>query len=95
MGASIPPIHAYLSRIAGIGICVSIRYGRKLCRRTRANHSLVIVIRQMLVSENKRLDREEKEMSVAKRLRIEEAARLEGLTFEEALERNKGFRYLY
>ena len=27
--------------------------------------------------------------------RIEEAARLEGLTFEEAMERRKGFRYLY
>ena len=49
----------------------------------------------MLITENKKLDREEKEMSQAKRLRIEEAARLEGLTFEEALERNKGFRYLY
>lgn len=53
------------------------------------------VIRWMLITENKKLDREEKEMSQAKRLRIEEAARLEGLTFEEALERNKGFRYLY
>lgn len=55
-----------------------------------------VVIRQMLVADNKRLEREEqKEMTPAKRLRIEEAARLEGLTFEEALERNKGFRYLY
>ncbi|KAI0821331.1 MFS general substrate transporter [Irpex lacteus] len=56
---------------------------------------LGLVIRWMLVTENKRLDREEKDMSQAKRLRIEEAARLEGLTIEEALERNKGFRYLY
>ncbi|KAI0343742.1 MFS general substrate transporter [Trametopsis cervina] len=58
--------------------------------------ALALVIRYMLISENKRLDREEKnEMTPAKRLRIEEAARLEGLTFDEALERNKGFRYLY
>ncbi len=49
----------------------------------------------MLIIENKRLDREERHMTLAKRRRIEEAARLEGLTFEEALEKNKGFRYLY
>jgi len=29
------------------------------------------------------------------RERVEEAGRLEGLTFEDALERRKGFRYLY
>lgn len=29
------------------------------------------------------------------RERIEEAARLEGITFEEAVKRRKGFRYLY
>ncbi|EMD33116.1 hypothetical protein CERSUDRAFT_118171 [Gelatoporia subvermispora B] len=57
---------------------------------------LAFVIRCMLVSQNKRLDRDEmKDMKGAKRERIEEAARLEGLTFEEALERRKGFRYLY
>lgn len=49
----------------------------------------------MLVIENKRLDREERRMTLAKRQRIEEAALLGGLTFEEALEKNKGFRYLY
>ena len=69
--------------------------------RTSAKSSNVIsclmsVIRQMLIAENKRLDREDKRtMTAAKRQRIEDAARLEGLTFEEALERNKGFRYLY
>ena len=31
----------------------------------------------------------------ANRERIEEFARLEGITFEEALERKRGFRYLY
>lgn len=30
----------------------------------------------------------------AQRERIEEAARLEGITFEEALQRKRGFRYL-
>ena len=57
--------------------------------------SWALAIRQMLITENKRLDREERQMTEAKRQRIEEAARLEGLTLEEALERNKGFRYLY
>ena len=31
----------------------------------------------------------------ARRERIEEAARLEGISFEEALQRKRGFRYLY
>ncbi|KAI0683986.1 MFS general substrate transporter [Cytidiella melzeri] len=57
--------------------------------------ALAFVVRWMLVAENKKLDHVEKQMSPAKRLRVEEAARLEGLTFEEAVERNKGFRYLY
>ena len=34
-------------------------------------------------------------MNGVDRERVEEAARLEGLTFESALERRKGFRYLY
>ncbi|CCM04646.1 uncharacterized protein FIBRA_06830 [Fibroporia radiculosa] len=57
---------------------------------------LAFVVRCMLVHQNKLLDR--KELEILKgdaRERIEEAARLEGLTFEEALERKKGFRYLY
>ena len=55
------------------------------------------VIRCILVQENKRLDREEMEMATstgANRKRIEEAARLEGITFDEALRRKRGFRYL-
>ena len=51
----------------------------------------------MLVQENKRFEREEQEMassSGARRQRIEDAARLEGITFEEALQRKRGFRYL-
>lgn len=56
----------------------------------------VVVIRCMLVQQNRQLDREEVEdLKGARRGRIEEAARLEGLTFEQALERKRGFRYLY
>jgi len=56
---------------------------------------LAMVLRYMLAQENKWLDREElAHLTGAGRERIEEAARLEGLTFEEALERKKGFRYL-
>lgn len=56
----------------------------------------IIVIRWMLIKENKKLDADELgDMSPEKRERIEDAARLEGLTMEEALERNRGFRYLY
>ncbi|THH30870.1 hypothetical protein EUX98_g3336 [Antrodiella citrinella] len=57
---------------------------------------LAFVIRCILVNQNKSLDREEKDdlEDNAKRERIEEAARLEGLTFEEALVRRRGFRFL-
>lgn len=56
---------------------------------------LALVIRSILIWQNKQLDKSQAEMSEAERERIEEAARLEGLTLEEALERKKGFRYLY
>jgi hypothetical protein len=48
----------------------------------------------MLVKANKELDRAELDLKGSGRQRIEEAARLEGITFEEAMERKKGFRYL-
>ncbi|ESK85412.1 hypothetical protein Moror_5902, partial [Moniliophthora roreri MCA 2997] len=54
---------------------------------------LALTLRQMLVRENKRLDADE--LQGANRARVEEAAKLEGISFEEALERRKGFRYLY
>lgn len=54
------------------------------------------VIRQILVRENRKLDADEKTaMEGANRTRVEEAARLEGITFEQAMERRKGYRYLY
>lgn len=50
----------------------------------------------ILVNRNKKLDADENAaMQGANRSRVEEAARLEGLTFEQAMERRKGFRYLY
>lgn len=50
----------------------------------------------MLVRENRKLDADEKAaMEGANRTRVEEAARLEGITFEQAMERRKGYRFLY
>ncbi|KAF9047794.1 major facilitator superfamily domain-containing protein [Panaeolus papilionaceus] len=57
---------------------------------------LAFIMRQMLVRENRKLDADERAaMKGANRARVEEAARLEGITFEQAMERRKGFRYLY
>lgn len=54
------------------------------------------VVRCMLIKENKKLEKAELDfLKGAGRQRIEDAAKLEGLTFEQALERKKGFRYLY
>ena len=54
------------------------------------------VIRYILIKQNKDLDRRELvDLDAARKKRIEEAARLEGITFQEALEKRKGFRYLY
>ncbi|KIP05239.1 hypothetical protein PHLGIDRAFT_25186 [Phlebiopsis gigantea 11061_1 CR5-6] len=57
---------------------------------------LALIVRHILIAQNKKLDESDaEEMTPARRQRIEDAARLEGLTFEEAAERQKGFRYLY
>ncbi|KAL0573376.1 hypothetical protein V5O48_008573 [Marasmius crinis-equi] len=51
---------------------------------------------QMIIRDNKKLDEDEKAIfEGADRARVQEAARLEGITFEQAMERRKGFRYLY
>ena len=53
-------------------------------------------MRCILVQMNKKLDRDELgALKGANLARIEESARIEGITIEEALERKKGFRYLY
>jgi hypothetical protein len=50
----------------------------------------------MLIRENKLLDRNELgEMAGANKDRIEEAARLEGISVEEAIQKKRGFRFLY
>ncbi|PAV24167.1 MFS general substrate transporter [Pyrrhoderma noxium] len=57
---------------------------------------LAFIIRCILIRDNKILDQDEQgALKGAHRERIEEFARLEGITIEEAMERKKGFRYLY
>lgn len=54
------------------------------------------VIRFMLVKKNRQLDEDELgALKGANKERIEEFARLEGISLEEATERKRGFRYLY
>ncbi len=53
------------------------------------------VIRRILVHENKVFEREECEnLGEGGHTRIQEAARLEGISYAEALQRKRGFRYL-
>lgn len=55
-----------------------------------------LVIRQILLRENKKLDADERlVMGGANETRVRDAAKLEGITFEQAMERRKGYRYLY
>lgn len=57
---------------------------------------LSLVIRQILVHENKVLEEQEMlDLKGSGRERVEEYARLEGISFEEAVRRRRGFRYLY
>jgi len=55
-----------------------------------------LAIRQHLLRKNKKLDEDERiSMQGANEIRVKEAAILEGISFERAMERRKGFRYLY
>ncbi|KAF9073504.1 MFS general substrate transporter [Rhodocollybia butyracea] len=57
---------------------------------------LSITLRQWIIWDNKKLDQNENvALDGLDRTRVEEAARLEGITFEQAMQRRKGFRYLY
>jgi len=57
---------------------------------------LAFLIRQMLVRHNKQLESEQfSEITEADEKRIEDAARLEGISVEEAVNKRRGFRYLY
>ena len=87
--------------ISGLALATVLAYGRPYCRSSEhcLSKSLIrlLVLRYILVQENKRFEREELEIANstgARRQRIEDAARLEGITFEEALRRKRGFRYL-
>ncbi|KAG6332103.1 hypothetical protein ID866_6983 [Astraeus odoratus] len=58
--------------------------------------SVAFIIRRLLIRENKRMEQLEIDSMERTQLeRIEKAAELEGITFEEAVTRRKGFRYLY
>lgn len=53
-------------------------------------------MRFILKAQNKQMEQDQLDyLSPDERRRIENAAKLEGLTMEEALERRKQFRYLY
>ncbi|KAJ6622563.1 MFS general substrate transporter [Mycena sp. CBHHK59/15] len=57
---------------------------------------LSLGIRQHLLRKNKQLDEDERTaLEGANESRVKEAAILEGISFEQAMERRKGFRYLY
>ncbi|KAL4068003.1 major facilitator superfamily domain-containing protein [Scleroderma citrinum] len=57
---------------------------------------LAFVIRWVLIRENRRMELQElRILQGAQHERIEKAAELGGVSFEEALRRRKGFRYLY
>ncbi|KAJ7732186.1 MFS general substrate transporter [Mycena metata] len=57
---------------------------------------VLIVIRQILVQKNKQLESQESTaLATINTVRVEDAAILEGITLEEAMERRRGFRYLY
>ncbi|KAF8218769.1 hypothetical protein L208DRAFT_1419460 [Tricholoma matsutake] len=57
---------------------------------------LSLIICQMLINKNKKLDADEKAaLEGANQVMIAEAAHLEGITFKQALERRKGYQYLY
>jgi hypothetical protein len=51
----------------------------------------------MLKKANEKMETDEQEMfeRESMKARVEEAARLEGISFEQAMENRKGFRFLY
>jgi len=54
------------------------------------------ILRQLIIRDNKKLDADEKvALSELSHTRVKEAARLEGITLEQAMQKRKGFRYLY
>ncbi|KAF9073975.1 major facilitator superfamily domain-containing protein [Rhodocollybia butyracea] len=57
---------------------------------------LALILRQWIIRDNKELDEDENVvLNGLNHTRVEEAARLEGITLEQAMQRRKGKRYLY
>ena len=85
-----------------IGICslllaVSLAIGKlvQACNNLGTDHDNS-AMRLILIRENRILDEDEQGgLKMAKQERIEQAARLEGITLEEAMDKKRGFRYLY
>jgi hypothetical protein len=78
----------------GLGLCAFIIPNSVLIHI--GSNECVTVIRFMLIKENRKLDEDEQgALKGANRERLEQAAKLEGVTLEEAMERKKTFRYLY
>ncbi|QRW21161.1 major facilitator superfamily transporter [Rhizoctonia solani] len=59
--------------------------------------ALAFVIRTMLIRANRKMDQQDMDalQNQGDAERVREAARLEGITVEEAIRRRRGFRYLY
>ena len=81
---------------SSLAICEFKRLTENHYKHTNSDH--LPGMRVLLVRENKRLDQSELgslKGATSNRQRIEEYAHLQGLTMDEALERKRGFRYLY
>ena len=87
--------------LCALAFASSLSFGACLLFSTQRSETpwltlVTLAVRVLLVRDNKRMEREEMDlMHGPEQGRIEEAARLEGISFEEAVRRRKGFRYLY
>ena len=93
--------------IAALGLAIVLAFGECIAPSVPVSPSpcpylsiflswliTLAAIRCLLVRENRRLEREELDgLQGARRERVEEAARLEGITLAEAVRRRGGFRY--
>jgi hypothetical protein len=96
VGPKISPVNGNIARCSGFQHTTLLGYDIILLFDDQIMNCAFIAIRQMLIRRNQKLDADEKAaMEGANRARVEEAARLEGITFEQAMERRKGYRYLY
>jgi hypothetical protein len=98
-----------VTRVSPFNDRFSVRFGHGYARcfrwdvlLSRASKPLLtqcetIVLRQILKKANEKMETDEQEMfeRESMKARVEEAARLEGISFEQAMENRKGFRFLY